>query len=132
VDQVGQAILVLEDDDDVRELICGLLTEAGFAVSSAATGFEAVALIEEKRFDLMVVDIQLPGGLNGLQLVKHARSRHPALRCLFTSGTNAPIVCDPMLDDFIDKPFRPFELLGCVWKVLSGNNPPPRLDIAKV
>ena len=42
-----------------------------------------------------------------------------------------PVVCDPELDDFVAKPFRPFELLGCVWKVLRGNQPYPRLDIAR-
>jgi DNA-binding response OmpR family regulator len=40
------------------------------------------------------------------------------------------VICDPELDDFVAKPFRPFELLGCVWKVLRGNVPYPRLAIA--
>jgi DNA-binding response OmpR family regulator len=125
------AILVLEDDDDVRDLICGLLTDAGFQVETAATGWEAIALIEEKPFDMIVADIQLPGGLDGLQMAHHVRARHPALKCLFISGGRDPVVCDPKLDDFVGKPFRSFELLGCVWKVLRGNLPNPRLEIAR-
>jgi DNA-binding response OmpR family regulator len=124
------AILVLEDDDEVREMIETVLTDAGLDVTTAATAWEAVALIDEKHFDLMVADIRLPGGLNGLQLAQHVRGRHPRLKCLFISGTHDPVICDPELDDFVAKPFRPFELLGCVWKVLRGNVPYPRLAIA--
>lgn len=127
----GPAILVLEDDDNVRETIGTLLSDAGFRVETAATGWEAIALIEERPFDLVVADISLPGGLSGLQMAQHVRSRHPQLKCLFISGQADPVVCDPVLDDFIAKPFRPFELLGCVWKVLRGNIPYPRLDVAK-
>ena len=125
------AILVVEDDDDVRETISTMLIEAGFRVETAATGWEAIALIEETPFDMVVVDIRLPGGLDGLQMAQHVRERYPALKCLFISGKAEPIVCDPLLDDFVAKPFRRFELLGCVWKVLRGNLPYPRLDIAR-
>jgi DNA-binding response OmpR family regulator len=124
------AILVLEDDDEIREMIETVLTDAGLDVTTAATAWEAVALIDEKHFDLMVADIRLPGGLNGLQLAQHVRGRHPGLRCLFISGSHDPVICDPELDDFVAKPFRPFKLLGCVWKVLRGNVPYPRLAIA--
>jgi CheY-like chemotaxis protein len=126
----GQTILVLDDDEDVRDTIRDLLVDAGFQVETATTGWEAIALIEERPFDMMVADISLPGGLNGLQMAQHVRTRHPRLKCLFISGRAGPIVCDPALDDFIAKPFRPFELLGCVWKVLHGNVPYPRLDVA--
>lgn len=129
--QPGPAILVLDDDDHVRETISSVLSDAGFEITTAATGWEAVALIEEKNFDLVVADIRLPGGLDGLDMARHVRARHPSLKCLFISGAQEPVVCDPQLDDFVAKPFRPFELLGCVWKVLRGNQPYPRLDIAR-
>jgi DNA-binding response OmpR family regulator len=128
--QAGPAILVLEDEADLREMLEAVLTEAGFEVMTAATAWEAVALIDEKQFDLMVADIKLPGALNGLQLARHVRERHAGLKCLFISGTHDPVICDPELDDFVAKPFRPSELLGCIWKVLRGNVPYPRLTIA--
>jgi DNA-binding response OmpR family regulator len=131
VDQIPPTILVVEDDDDVRDAICGVLTDAGFVVETAATGWEAIAHLDERAFDLVVVDIQLPGGLNGLQMARHVRSRQPELKCLFISGGSTPVVCDPRLDDFVGKPFRPSELIGVVWKVLRGNLPNPRLDIAR-
>jgi two-component system, cell cycle response regulator CpdR len=131
MDNEAAAILVLEDDEDVRDTISTLLTDAGFRVETAATGWEAIALIEECQFDLVVADISLPGGLSGVQMAHHVRMRHPMLKCLFISGRAEPVVCDPLLDDFVAKPFRPFELLGCVWKVLRGNLPYPRLDVAR-
>jgi DNA-binding response OmpR family regulator len=128
--QEDPAILVLDDDENVRETISTLLSDAGFQVETAATEWEAVALIEERPFDMVIADIGLPGGLSGLQMARHVRVRHPRLKCLFISGGAEPVVCDPALDDFVAKPFRPFELLGCVWKVLRGNIPHPRLDVA--
>jgi DNA-binding response OmpR family regulator len=125
------AILVVEDDDEVRNGISELLVESGFEVASAATGWEAIALIEERKFEMIVADIRLPGGLDGLAMAQHMRMRQPGLKCLFISGKRDPVVCDPQLDDFVGKPFRSFELLGCVWKVLRGNLPHPRLDIAR-
>jgi DNA-binding response OmpR family regulator len=130
VDQHLPTILVLEDDDDVRETITALLSQAGFQVETAATSWEAIAMIDEQPFDMVVADIRLPGGLSGLQMAQHVRVRHPSLKCLFISG-GEPVICDPLLDDFVAKPFRPFELIGCVWKVLRGNVPYPRLDIAR-
>jgi len=127
--QAKPAILVLEDDDQVRETISLTLSDAGFQVETAVTGWEAIALIEERRFDMVVADINLPGGLDGLQTARHVRTRQPSLRCLFISGSD-PVICDPELDDFVAKPFRPFELLGCVWKVLRGNLPHPRVRVA--
>lgn len=124
------AILVVEDDEDVRATISHMLKGSGFQVETATTGLEALAIIDKRPFDLMVADIALPGGLSGLEMTRCARANHPALKCLFISGQRAPVVCDPKLDDFIAKPFQAFELIGCVWKVLRGNEPPPRLDIA--
>jgi CheY-like chemotaxis protein len=128
--QEAPAILVLDDDEDVRDTIGSVLKAAGFRVTTVATGLEAIALVDETPFDLLVADVRLPGGLSGLQTTQLMRVRHPEIKCLFISGNGDPKVCDPRLDDFVSKPFRAFELLGCVWKVLRGNQPYPRLDVA--
>lgn len=125
------AILVVEDDEDVRDTISGMLIDSGFQVQTAGTGMEALALIDKRSFDMMIADIRLPGGLSGLETTQCARVRRPALKCLFISGSHEPIVCDPELDDFVAKPFRAPELLGCVWKVLRGNQPPPHVAVLR-
>jgi DNA-binding response OmpR family regulator len=131
VAEPSPAILVVEDDDSVRETINVLLSEAGFQITTAANALEALAIIAERPFEMMVVDIRLPGGLNGLEMIREARLQHPGIKCLFISGRGEPTICDPALDDFVAKPFRGFELLGCVLKVLRGNFPQPRLNIAR-
>jgi DNA-binding response OmpR family regulator len=106
-----------------------MLAGTGFRVETVGNGNEALGMIYRGRFDLVVADIGLPGGLNGLEMAQQARCSKPALKCLFMSGQAAPMVCDPELDDFVPKPFRRSELLGCILKVLQGNQPYPRLDV---
>ncbi|HXP05644.1 MAG TPA: response regulator [Stellaceae bacterium] len=125
------AILVVEDDEDVRDTISEMLRRSGFQVQTAATGLEALAIIDERPFDMLIADIGLPGGINGLEMTQCARVHRPALKCLFISGKRDPVVVDPELDDFMTKPFQAFELIGCVWKVLRGNYPRPRVEIAR-
>lgn len=125
------AILVVEDDEGVRDTISEMLLRSDFQVQTAATGLEALALIDDWPFDMLIVNIDLPGGISGLEMTQFARARHPALKCLFISGRREPVVCDSTLDDFMAKPFQAYELIGCVWKVLHGNFPNPRLDIAR-
>jgi CheY-like chemotaxis protein len=125
-----RSILVVEDEETTRDEICDLLVETGFSVETAATGREALTIMEGRQFDLLVADIRLPGDISGIEVTRRARHRQPALKCLFISGQGDPVVCDPELDDFVAKPFRLYELLGCVWKVLHGNLPRPRVDIA--
>jgi DNA-binding response OmpR family regulator len=54
------AILVLEDEEEVRKTISATLSDAGFQVETAVTGWEAIALIELRRFDMVVAGINLP------------------------------------------------------------------------
>src|SRR5580704_6575961 len=125
------AILVVEDDEGVRDTISEMLLSSGFRVRTAGTGVEALNIIDERPFDLLIADIRLPGGISGLEMTQCARLHQPSLKCLFISGQGEPVICDPKLDDFVAKPFRDTELLGCVWKVLRGNFPNPRIDIVR-
>jgi DNA-binding response OmpR family regulator len=122
------AILVVDDDKDVRATIVGLLQEAGLGVTTASSGWAALDALERAKFDLVVVDIGLPGGLDGLELIRCVRARSPTLKCLFISGLSEPVVDDPDRDDFVAKPFRPYELLGCVWELLQRPLATPPLD----
>lgn len=117
-------ILIVDDDEGVRDLIGSLLSEAGLAVATAPTALAALDILAENDFDLMVTDVALPDGLNGLELVKCARARHPSLKSLFISGCCIdPVGDDPEQDNFVAKPFRPRELLGCVWELLGRQLP---------
>lgn len=100
-----------------------MFADADFVISTASNAQVALDKLERDDFDLMVTDMVLPGGLDGLELVKYARIRHPSLKSLFISGGAGPIQDDPDLDDFVGKPFRGCELLGCAWELLLRKGP---------
>jgi signal transduction histidine kinase len=84
---VKPCVLVVEDNDDVRELAEQVLEMEGYAVESAASGEQALALLRQgARVDLLFTDVVMPGGMNGLDLVEQARTLHPGLPVLVTTG----------------------------------------------
>ena len=123
------SVLVVDDDEHVRKIVAAMLKDAGFKVAAAASGWDALDLLDTCEFDLAVVDVGLPDGLDGVALIRCARARHPRIRCLFISGSADPVTDDPESDDFVGKPFRLTELLGCVWELLHRKAPEPAIDL---
>jgi signal transduction histidine kinase len=80
-------VLLVEDDREVSALTCELLGSLGFSVTHV-TGAEAAlgALANARRVDVVMSDIMMPGGVNGLQLAREIRRRHPQLPILLTTG----------------------------------------------
>jgi hypothetical protein len=106
-----ETILVVEDEDPVRRLAVGALQWCGFHVIEARTGVEALALWEEhhSRIQLLLTDVAMPGGMNGVDLAQACRARHPTLPIVITSGYNQEAVSfgDGCWDDirFLPKPY---------------------------
>lgn len=67
-------LLVVDDEQNIRLTLSALLSRAGHSVTAAASGEEAVALFDRRSFDLMLVDLQMPG-INGIQVVESLRQR---------------------------------------------------------
>ena len=111
----GRRVVLVEDDDLVRGQLLRHLAALGCEVSAHANGLDALdALADGDRVDLLMTDINMPGGLNGRQLADHARLLDPGLRILFTSGhTDDPVLRavrhDPRAG-FIAKPYRRADL----------------------
>ena len=83
----GERILLVEDDDGVREMTYRLLVAMGYDVLAAEDGYAALALIEEgAKIDLLLTDVMLPGGVNGDVLAREIQRSHPGLITLFMSG----------------------------------------------
>jgi PAS domain S-box-containing protein len=81
------SVLVVEDNDDVRELAVSVLGLAGYVVLAAASGEQALELIEGgAEVSLLFTDVIMPGGMNGLELIEKARRLHPGLPVLVTTG----------------------------------------------
>jgi len=80
-------ILVVEDNDDVRELAESMLEMAGYEVLSAPSGERALGLLESgEQADLLFTDVIMPGGMNGLELIERVHARRPGLPVLVTTG----------------------------------------------
>jgi two-component system cell cycle sensor histidine kinase/response regulator CckA len=114
----GGSVLVVDDDPDIRTFVETILVEEGIEAVVAPDAQEALRCLAERCFDLLLTDIRMPG-LDGFQLVRQARRAYPELRVLFMSGFSREYHLDPERDEFVAKPFRPRELLGCVYEILS-------------
>lgn len=72
----GKRILLVEDEDFIRDLYSRQLSKAGFLVQSANNGQTGLDLLKSTQFDLLLLDIMLPG-MNGLQLLREFKSQNP-------------------------------------------------------
>jgi len=117
-------VLVVDDDQRVRTVVCWQLEADGYAVTEAADGADALAQIELDRPDLVVLDLSLPGvgGLDVLRRVREADGTGTPLPVIVLSGrsgeTDRIIGLDLGADDYLVKPFSPGELAARVRSVL--------------
>jgi two-component system, cell cycle sensor histidine kinase and response regulator CckA len=119
----GATLLVVEDDDAVRDLTCRVLRRTGYRVLSARNGHEALSILNGGgTVQLVIADVVMPG-MNGIELGEHIRRDFPGLPILFTSGYVAPDVGDAAgLADgsrFMEKPYRPEQLIARVGELLN-------------
>ena len=83
----NERILLVEDNEDVREVAIMLLDQLGYRVLPVENGAAALAVLDKGEvFDLVFSDIVMPGEPNGLDLARHIRKRHPSLPILLTTG----------------------------------------------
>jgi PAS domain S-box-containing protein len=115
-------VLVVEDNDDVRDLAESVLAMAGYAVQSAASGEQALELVDQgTAVDLLFTDVIMPGGMNGLELVEKLRRLRPKLPVLVTTGYMDEL---PARErgrglDILAKPYRHEDLLERVKAALA-------------
>lgn len=105
-------IVVLEPDPDLLNTACDILCHAGYRPLAAANGSAALAhLVSGQRIQLLLTEIDLPGGISGIELARTARQVHPGLRVLVASHTARG--ADRQYD-FLTKPYRPADLVNVV------------------
>jgi PAS domain S-box-containing protein len=100
-----QSVLLVEDNDHVREFAQNLLEDLGYEVVAAASGEEALDRLAESRIDLLFSDVVMPG-LSGLEIARRARERRPDLPVLLASGYSEEIVGGAGAEfEFVRKPY---------------------------
>jgi two-component system cell cycle response regulator CpdR len=84
-------ILLVDDEAEIRRFLARRLSRRGYAVTTAADGNQALALLAEGAFDLAILDFMMPG-MNGLELAAQCHLRYPDLRILMLTGS--PVVSE--------------------------------------
>ncbi len=118
-------ILLVEDENMVRNLAHRILVRNGYSVLEALNGQAALKISEgyKGKIDLLLTDVIMPGGMSGRQLVEHITPQRPEMRIIYMSGyTDNAIVNHGILDSdaaFIQKPFTPDHLAKKIREVLD-------------
>ncbi len=125
-----ESVLLVEDEEPVRELVRRVLERAGYRVHAAALPGEALRVLEAgEQVDLLLTDVVMPE-MSGYQLAALARRDRPGIRTLFISGyAHAAAQAALSVDGdavLLQKPFAPSELARAVRHVLDGTLPPVR------
>ena len=120
----GATILVVDDDEDIRQLTAALLQRAGYQTLEADNGESALALLHDNpSINLLLTDMLLGSGPSGLSLIKTVQSRYPGLPVVLMSGYIDPTSAEGMAKEIdvpqLRKPFRRQELEAMVNDVLA-------------
>ena len=118
-----QSILVVEDEEDIRELVSYNILKEGYQVTGVASGEDALAAVESETPDLILLDIMLPG-LDGLMVCRKLKEdpkfESIPIIMLTAKGEEPDIVAGLNMgaDDYVTKPFSPKVLLARIQAVL--------------
>ena len=127
-------LLVIDDDTRIRDLLKRYLAEQGYRVTTAAEAAEARRKLAGLDFDLLIVDVMMPGE-NGLSLTKSLREIKDVPILILTALDEAQSRVEGLeagADDYLPKPFNPRELVLRISNILRRGGPPPTPKIEQV
>jgi PAS domain S-box-containing protein len=118
------SILIVDDEEDLLDIAAEYLKDMGHKTLQALDGASALKVIrEDSDIDLMVTDIVMPGGMNGVELAQKARALRPLIRILYTSGFPADALAEkemPLMDGpLLHKPYQRAEFDAAVKRVMG-------------
>jgi two-component system, cell cycle sensor histidine kinase and response regulator CckA len=119
----SETVLLVDDEDGVRKLVCAILQSNGYSVIDASNGHSALAAYEKNahKIDLVLTDVVMPQ-MDGFELVNQLTAKNPEVKVLFMSGFRDNPVGDPEARPnrpFLHKPFTPDVLLSKVREILD-------------
>ncbi|MDH3665611.1 MAG: response regulator [Paracoccaceae bacterium] len=123
-------ILVVDDDSRIRDLLKRFLTRSGYLVTAARDAAHASRLLESLAFDMLVVDVMMPGE-DGFSLTRRIRDQIDTPVLLLTARNETGDRIEGLeagADDYLPKPFEPRELLLRIAAILRRAAPPPTTE----
>lgn len=122
------SILIVDDEPLQRDIAGKMLTIFGYQVEAVASGEEAIAHLRKKRVDLVVLDMLMPPGINGLQTYRQIVDLHPGQKALIVSGFSESIDVKQAMQlgvgGFVKKPYTIAQIAGAVKDELRKNQAP--------
>ena len=122
-------IVVVEDDANIADLVEMYLRQEGFRVVQATDGQRGIDAVRTQRPRLVILDVGLPGGIDGLEVCRRVRSDSavPVLMLTARDGeVDRVLGLELGADDYVTKPFSPRELVARVKAILRRSEGPPR------
>lgn len=119
-----ESILIVDDEVDLLQLADQYLTELGYTTKKAINAMEAMKILKgNEKFDLLLSDVVMPGGMNGYELAEQATKLDPELKVLLTSGFTSRTLVQSDLsrfsDNLLSKPYRRTDIAERVRLVLD-------------
>jgi len=119
---VKARILIVDDEPDLRTLLAHVLQNAGYEVKEASDGEEAITDLKNQKYDLALLDIQMPL-VNGIQVLKYIKQNTPKTKAIMLTGyadlKHAMEAKEFGAKDFIGKPYKIEDILLTVENVLK-------------
>lgn len=114
-------VLLVEDEPLIRLGLASVIEEAGYEVLEAANASEAIEVLEANRdVRLVLTDVDMPGGMDGIRLAHYVRDRWPPIRLIVISGKIGVGAEElPNGTRFISKPYQEPQLLGVVQELIG-------------
>lgn len=115
-------VLVVEDEPLIRLGLASVIEEAGYDVAEAANASEAIRVLEHDRMvQLVLTDVDMPGGMDGIRLAHYVRDRWPPVQLIVISGKVGVKPGElPSGARFVSKPYQEPQLLGLVQAMIGG------------
>jgi DNA-binding response OmpR family regulator len=124
-------ILLVEDDPEITKLLKLHFDSQAYLITSCLSGEEAIKKIEENKFDLVILDITLPG-INGMELCKIFRKNDAAIPLMMLTShseeTDKVLALELGADDYVTKPFGILELMARAKALLRRGNKKPAIE----
>lgn len=125
-------VVVVEDDQNIADLVEMYLRQEGFRVVQAGTGERAIEAVRDNRPRMVILDVGLPGGMDGLEVCRRLRAGGdvPILMLTARDGEIDRVLgLELGADDYLTKPFAPRELVARVKAILRRTDGPRNADV---